>query len=57
MWVERARQDPDLVFSDYKLPQKGLLVDASSANEAFGGFGTLYSLRDVDVESELTVVR
>ena len=57
MWVERARQDTNLVYSDFKFPQKGLLVDAATTNEAFGGFGTLYSLRDVDVESELTVVR
>jgi hypothetical protein len=57
MWVERARMDAGLVYSDFNLPQKGLLVDAATTNEAFGGFGTLYSLRDVDVESELMVVR
>jgi superfamily II DNA or RNA helicase len=56
MWRARASEQPDLVYSDYDRPTRSLLVDASRASDASGAFATLFSLRDVDVESPLELV-
>jgi hypothetical protein len=57
-WEHRARSVPDLKFSSFKDIDKTLLIDAALAEEAqIGTFPTLWSLRDVDQESNLFLVR
>lgn len=57
MWRARAAEQPSLVYSDFERPTNSLLVDASRADDSAGAFATLFSLRDVDVESPLELVR
>lgn len=56
MWRARAADQPDLVYSDWERPTKSLLVETSKATDTSGAFATLFSLRDVDVESPLELV-
>jgi hypothetical protein len=58
IWEERARGVPDLRYSAFKDIDKTLLIDAARAEDAqIGTFPTLWSLRDVDRESNLYLVR
>jgi Helicase conserved C-terminal domain len=57
MWRARAADQPDLVYSDWERPTKSLLVETSKATDTSGAFATLFSLRDVDVESPLELVK
>lgn len=53
-WVQRAEDQPDLVYSNPRHPDKALLGDAGIPFEDFEGtFPTLWSLRDVDRSSHL----
>ncbi|MEV0350660.1 helicase-related protein [Nonomuraea sp. NPDC050680] len=60
-WVDRAENEPDLVYDDFKQPGNGLLMDAGrydeSNDEITDTMPTLWSLRDVDVESKLYLDR
>lgn len=56
MWRARAVDQPDLVYSDWERPTRSLLVETSRATDTSGAFATLFSLRDVDVESPLELV-
>lgn len=55
-WKELVSEQPGLVFANYKHPDKALLVDAGreSIEE---GFETTRSLRDVDLASNLYLVK
>ncbi len=56
-WEHRARACPDLVYENWREPEKALLVNASSPDaDQFGWFPTLWSLRDVDTESVLQLM-
>jgi hypothetical protein len=57
LWRGRAEENPDLVYSDWKQPTRALLVDASEDGAGHGAFETLFSLRDVDAECSLELVR
>jgi hypothetical protein len=57
LWRGRAEENPDLVYSDWKQPTRALLVDASEDGARHGAFETLFSLRDVDAECNLELVR
>jgi hypothetical protein len=57
LWTGRAQENPDLVYSDWKQPTRALLVDASEDGARYGAFETLFSLRDVDAECTLALVR
>jgi hypothetical protein len=53
-WVSRAEDEPDLVYSNARHPDKALLGDAGLAGEDFPStFPTVWSLRDVDLSSNL----
>jgi hypothetical protein len=53
-WVLRAEEEPDLVYANPRHPDKALLGDAGLADEDFQGtFPTVWSLRDVDLSSNL----
>lgn len=53
-WRERAEERHELVFSAWNDPEKSLLADASMEEyERHGAFATMWSLRDVDRESNL----
>ncbi len=53
-WVRRAEDEPDLVYSNSRHPDKALLGDAGLAGEDFQStFPTVWSLRDVDLSSNL----
>lgn len=53
-WRRRARDCPDLVFTDFKNPDRSLLVDAANADvDPDEAFLTPWSLRDVDAASNL----
>lgn len=58
-WREAAEADPTLVYGTYRQP--GLLVDAGrwdeSDDQTAHSFPTLWSLRDVDVESTIYLDR
>ncbi|RCG31636.1 DNA helicase [Sphaerisporangium album] len=58
-WHAAAKADPDLIYGTYRHP--GLLVDAGRRDESddqtADSFETLWSLRDVDVESALYLDR
>jgi len=57
-WEERARSVPKLQYTAFKDLDKTLLIDAARSDEAqIGTFPTLWSLRDVDQESNLFLVR
>jgi hypothetical protein len=53
-WVSRAKEEPDLVYTNPRHPDKALLGDAGLAGEDFQStFPTLWSLRDVDLSSNI----
>ncbi|WP_244894168.1 helicase-related protein [Planobispora rosea] len=58
-WREAAEADPNLIYGTYRQP--GLLVDAGrwdeSDDQTADSFATLWSLRDVDVESTIYLDR
>ncbi|MEU9842597.1 helicase-related protein [Actinomadura sp. NPDC048032] len=58
-WREAADEDPELTYGTYRQP--GLMVDAGrwdqSDDSIASAFATLWSLRDVDVESTLYLDR
>ena len=57
-WVQRAADRHRPQFSSFKDIDKTLLLDAAQADDAqIGTFPTLWSLRDVDQESNLYLVR
>ncbi|MET8334070.1 helicase-related protein [Streptosporangium canum] len=60
-WLDRAENEPGLVYDDFKNPGNGLLMDAGrydeSNDEIADTMPTLWSLRDVDVESKLYLDR
>jgi ATP-dependent helicase YprA (DUF1998 family) len=57
-WEQRAATVPNLKYSSFKDIDKTLLLDAARAAEAqIGTLPTLWSLRDVDQESNLFLVR
>ena len=55
-WETLAEQQPKLVFSDGKNPERALLVEAGEEGVALNQFATLRSMRDVDLTSELKLV-
>ncbi len=57
LWCARALEIRDLVYSDWEKPTRSLLVDAANSDDSSGAYPTLFSLRDVDVESRLELVR
>jgi superfamily II DNA or RNA helicase len=57
-WLQRASMVKDLRYSAFRDLDKTLLLDAARAAEAqIGTLPTLWSLRDVDQESNLYLVR
>ncbi|GAA3794231.1 helicase-related protein [Sphaerisporangium flaviroseum] len=58
-WHEAAEAEPNLIYGTYRQP--GLLVDAGrwdeSDDQTADSFATLWSLRDVDVESTIYLDR
>jgi hypothetical protein len=56
MWCERAAREPGLVYSDWQQPTNALLVDAPAGADATGSYATLFSLRDVDMQTPLELV-
>ena len=53
-WVRKAEEEPDLVYSNPRHPDKALLGDAGLSSEDFQStFPTVWSLRDVDLSSNL----
>jgi hypothetical protein len=57
-WVQAASENPNLVFRDYFHPDRALLVDAARDDiDLRYKFPTLQSLRDVDMSSNLYLVR
>ncbi|KAB2340872.1 helicase-related protein [Actinomadura rudentiformis] len=58
-WREAADEDPELTYGTYRQP--GLMVDAGRWDESddsiASSFATLWSLRDVDVESTIYLDR
>ncbi|MGW5020897.1 helicase-related protein [Streptomyces cacaoi] len=60
-WQDRAMAEPDLVYTDPRNPRRALLINAGSHDESDDEIAdtwpTLWSLRDVDVESKLYVGR
>ena len=56
-WEDRARANPDLLYSSPAHPERSLLQDAGMAADGYEeGFATLRSLRDVDQASNLFLV-
>ena len=52
--MQRAEDEPDLVYANPRHPDKALLGDAGLADEDFQStFPTVWSLRDVDLSSNL----
>jgi hypothetical protein len=56
LWRRRAHENPNLVFSQPFKPDTALMVDAARGSFDEGFFPTLWSLRDVDLESNLYLV-
>ena len=56
-WLHRARTVPGLRYSNPNDEDNALLVDATVTEPEPGQFPTLWSLRDVDTESGLYLVR
>lgn len=52
-WVRRAQHDPDLVYESRNERSSPLMTAAAPEAEAEKGFATMWSLRDVDAESNL----
>jgi hypothetical protein len=57
-WILAADENPNLVFANYFHPDRALLVDAARDDiDMERKFATLQSLRDVDMSSNLYLVR
>lgn len=56
LWRRRAAENPNLVFSQPFKPDTALMLDAARGSFDEGNFPTLWSLRDVDLESNLYLV-
>jgi len=57
-WTQASYDNPNLVFRDYFHPDRALLVDAARDDiDLRFKFPTLQSLRDVDMSSNLYLVR
>jgi hypothetical protein len=60
-WELRATNEPDLVYNNFSWgnddSEPGLLVEASEHDPEDGSFPTLWSLRDVDTQSNLYAQR
>ncbi|MFC4470907.1 helicase-related protein [Streptomyces xiangluensis] len=60
-WGHRAASEPDLVYSDPRNPGRALLIDAGRHDETDDEIAdtlpTLWSLRDVDVETKFYLAR
>ncbi|MBD0741634.1 helicase-related protein [Streptomyces sp. CBMA152] len=60
-WVVRAATEPELVYSDPRNPGRALLIDAGRHDETDDEIAdtlpTLWSLRDVDVETKFYLAR
>jgi hypothetical protein len=60
-WKHRANNEPDLVYNNFSWgnddSEPGLLVEAAEHDPEDGSFPTLWSLRDVDTQSNLYALR
>ena len=56
LWRRRAHDTPNLVYQQPFKPELALLGDAAKTKVEDGKLPTLWSLRDVDMESNLFVV-
>jgi hypothetical protein len=57
-WILAAEENPNLLFANYFHPDRALLVDAARDDmDMERKFATLQSLRDVDMSSNLYLVR
>lgn len=56
-WRRLAIEKPGLVFDNWRHPEDALLVDAGLEDLGVNGFRTTRSLRDVDMASNLFLVR
>src|SRR5437016_4522693 len=57
-WKQEGKENKYLVFSKFKHPRESLLVEAYEQHpDCAGRFKTLRSLRDVDKNSDLYLVR
>ena len=56
-WVAMAEAHPDLVYSSWQGTQPALLTAAAPDQESGESFPTMWSLRDVDAESNLYFAR
>lgn len=57
-WELAAQTDPNLVFANYFHPDRALLIEAARDDvDMEHKFATLQSLRDVDMSSNLYLVR
>jgi hypothetical protein len=57
-WKQEGQENKYLVFSKFKHPRESLLVEAYEQHpDCAGRFKTLRSLRDVDKNSDLYLVR
>lgn len=54
-WIQRAERQPNLAFQDLKHPDRALLIDMADEH-GDEGLPTLWSLRDVDMSSNLYLV-
>ena len=56
-WRARAEQEPKLVYSDRRHPERALMIYAGDADEDHADqLPTLTSMRDVDLEAELRLI-
>lgn len=56
LWRRRADENPKLVYSQPFKPDTALMLDAAKGSLDEGNLPTLWSLRDVDLESNLYLV-
>jgi hypothetical protein len=57
IWLRRAAERPDLVYRDADDRSRALLIEADSEEVVEDAFPTLWSLRDVDIETNLRLVQ
>lgn len=56
LWRERAERGPKLFYNKFRDPDQSLLVEAAEGGFEEGRLPTLWSLRDVDRESNLYLI-
>jgi len=56
-WKRKAEEVTDLVFANRRKPEKSLLVDAGRDHSGAEGMPTMWSLRAVDTESNLYLLK